>query len=132
MPACVTSGPEFTEPLSLSFYQVDDYLNQANEQMCLLVQAETAQAIQNLPAIAAVATAAVILVGCSLVILARASAIGWPAGAMGLLAPASWAIAAFLVLNTLGNLASKSRLERTVFAATTAALAVLSAYVALS
>jgi hypothetical protein len=50
----------------------------------------------------------------------------------GLLVPASWAIAAFLVLNTLGNLASKSRLERTVFAATTAALAVLSVYVALS
>ena len=75
--------------------------------------------------------AAFILVGCSLVILARAGVIGWPAGAMGLLAPASWAIAAFLVLNTLGNLASKSRLERTVFAATTAALAVLSAYVAL-
>jgi hypothetical protein len=78
------------------------------------------------------AVAAAILVGCALVILARAGAIGWPAGAMGLLAPASWAIAAFLVLNTLGNLASKSRLERTVFAATTVALAVLSAYVALS
>jgi len=34
--------------------QVNDYVNQANEQMCLLVQAETAQAIANLPAIAAV------------------------------------------------------------------------------
>jgi hypothetical protein len=78
------------------------------------------------------AIAAAILVGGALVILARAGAIGWPVGAMGLLAPASWLIAAFLVLNTLGNLASKSRLERTVFAATTAALAVLSAYVALS
>jgi len=78
------------------------------------------------------AIAAAILVGCALVILARAGAIGWPVGAAGLLVPASWAIAAFLVLNTLGNLASKSRLERTVFAATTAALAVLSAYVALS
>ena len=78
------------------------------------------------------AVAAAILVGCALVILARAGAIGWPAGATGLLAPASWAIAAFLLLNTLGNLASKSRLERTVFAAMTAALAVLSAYVALS
>jgi hypothetical protein len=42
------------------------------------------------------------------------------------------AIAAFMILNTLGNLASESRLERTLFAATTAALAVLSAYVALS
>lgn len=76
--------------------------------------------------------AAAILVGCALAILARAGAISWPTGATGFLAPASWAIAAFLVLNTLGNLASKSRIERTVFAATTAALAVLSAYVALS
>ena len=78
------------------------------------------------------AIAAAVLVGGTLVILARAGAIGWPAGAAGLLVPAAWAIAAFLALNTLGNLASKSRLERTVFAATTAALAVLSAYVALS
>jgi hypothetical protein len=78
------------------------------------------------------AIAAVILVGGALVILARAGALGRPADAMGLLAPASWAIAAFLVLNTLGNLASKSRIERTVFAAITAILAVLSAYVALS
>ena len=78
------------------------------------------------------AIAAAILVGCAVVILARAGAIRLPAGATGPLAPASWAIAAFLVLNTLGNLASKSRLERTVFAAMTAALAVLSAYVALS
>ena len=78
------------------------------------------------------AIAAAILVGGTLVILARAGAIGWPASAAGLLAPASWAIAAFLVLNTLGNLASKSRFERTVLAATTAALAVISAYVALS
>jgi hypothetical protein len=36
------------------------------------------------------------------------------------------------VLNTLGNLASKSRIERTVFSATTAILAALSAYVAVS
>jgi hypothetical protein len=78
------------------------------------------------------AIAAAILAGCALVILARAGAIGWPAGARGLLGPASWAIAAYLVLNTLGNLASKSRLERTVFAAATAVLAVLSAYIALS
>lgn len=76
--------------------------------------------------------AAVILVGGALVILARAGAIGWPDAAAGLLVPASWVIAAFLVLNTLGNLASKSRLERTLFAATTAALAGLSAFVALS
>ena len=78
------------------------------------------------------AIAAAVLLGCATVILARAGAIGWPAGATALLTPASWAIAAFLVLNTLGNLASKSSLERTLFAATTAVLAVLSAYVALS
>jgi hypothetical protein len=78
------------------------------------------------------AVAVAVLVGCAFVILARAGAIGWPAGATGLLAPASWAIAAFLVLNTLGNLASKSPIERTVFAAATSALAVLSANVALS
>ena len=78
------------------------------------------------------AIAAAILLGGALVILARAGAINWPVGATGVLGPASWAIAAFLALNTLGNLASKSRLERTVFATTTAALAGLSAYVALS
>jgi hypothetical protein len=78
------------------------------------------------------AIAAAILVAAALVILARAGAIGWPAGASGLLIPASWAIAAFLALNTLGNLASKSRLERTVFAATTATLTALSAYIASS
>jgi hypothetical protein len=78
------------------------------------------------------AIAAAILVGGALVILARAGAIGWPIGMAGLLVPASLAIAAFLVLNTLGNLASKSRLERTLFAATTAALAALSAFVAWS
>jgi len=47
---------------------------------------------------------------------------GWPAGATGLLIPAAWAIAKFLVLNTLGNIASKSRLERTVFAELTRGL----------
>lgn len=78
------------------------------------------------------AIAAAILVGAALVILARAGAIGWPARWTGLLVPASWVIAAFLALNTLANLASKSRVERTVFAATTAGVAVLSAYVARS
>lgn len=78
------------------------------------------------------AVAAAMLAGCAFVILARAGAIGWPMGVTGLLAPASWAIAAFLALNTLGNLTSKSRLERTVFAAMTAVLAVLSASVAMS
>jgi hypothetical protein len=81
---------------------------------------------------AASGVAAAILAGCALVILARAGAIGWPRMATGVLTPATWAIAVYLALNTLGNLASKSRLERTLFAATTAALAVLCAYLALS
>ena len=34
--------------------QIDDYVNQANDQMCLLVQAETTLAMRNLTAIAAV------------------------------------------------------------------------------
>ena len=75
--------------------------------------------------------AAVILLGAAVVILARGGLIGWPAGAAGILAPASWVIAGFLALNTLGNLRSRSRLERTVFASITAVLAVLSMYVAL-
>ena len=78
------------------------------------------------------AIASAILVGGAWVILARSGAIGGPVGATGLMVPTAWAIAAFLVLNTLGNLTSKSRLERTVFAAMTAVLALLSACVALS
>ena len=75
--------------------------------------------------------AAILAVG-AVVILARAAVIGWPSDIPGLLAPAAWVLAGFLLLNTLGNLASKSRLERTVIAATTATLAVLCAYVALT
>jgi hypothetical protein len=76
--------------------------------------------------------AAVVLVGAAIVILARAGLIGWPSDGAGLLAPASWAIAGFLVLNTLGNLTSRSRVERTILAVMTAVLAVLCAYVALT
>ena len=76
--------------------------------------------------------AAVILVAAALVVLARGGVIGWPAGLAGVLVPATWVIAGFMALNTLGNLASRSRLERTMLAAVTAVLAVLSAYVALT
>jgi hypothetical protein len=74
--------------------------------------------------------AAVLLLGFASVMLARAGVIGWPAGIAGLLVPASWVIVGFLVLNTLGNVASKSRFERTILAATTAVLAVLCGFVA--
>ena len=75
--------------------------------------------------------AALLLLGFALVMLARVGVIGLPAAIAGFLVPAPWVIAGFLVLNTLGNLASKSRFERTVLAATTAGLAVLSGFVAL-
>jgi hypothetical protein len=76
------------------------------------------------------AVAALLLVGFGLVVLGRAGVVDPPAGLAGLLAPACWVIAAYLVLNTLGNLASKSRIERTLFAAITAILAVLCGLVA--
>ena len=76
--------------------------------------------------------AAILLVSFACVILARAGVIGSPIGLAALLAPAAWVIAAFLVLNTLGNLASKSRFERTALAGTTAVLAVLCGFVALT
>ncbi|HET9520496.1 MAG TPA: hypothetical protein VFO73_05595 [Candidatus Limnocylindrales bacterium] len=76
--------------------------------------------------------AGVILVGAALVVLARGGIIAWPVGLGGVLVPAIWLIAGFMVLNTLGNLASRSRIERTVLAATTAVLAVLSAIVAVA
>jgi hypothetical protein len=58
--------------------------------------------------------------------------VGWRAGMVGILIPASWAIAGFLVLNSVGNLASKSRFEQTALAATTAVLADLCGFVALA
>jgi hypothetical protein len=76
--------------------------------------------------------ATVLLLGFAFVILARVGVMGWPAGIAGFLVPASWAVAGFLILNTLGNLASKSRFERTVLAATTAVLALLCGFVALT
>jgi hypothetical protein len=57
--------------------------------------------------------------------------VGWPVGIEGLRSPSIWALAAFLALNTLGNVTSKSRIERTLFASMTAILAVLCASVAL-
>ena len=76
--------------------------------------------------------AAIILVTCAVVVLARAGAIPTARSFEGVVAVACWVVAAFLVLNTLANLASKSRLERTLFAGLTALLAALSASVALT
>jgi hypothetical protein len=77
------------------------------------------------------AIAGVLLTAMAIVVLARSAVIGWPSEAAGLLAPACWVIAAYMAMNTLANLRSTSRLEKTVFAAMTAVLAILCAYVAL-
>ncbi|MEA2622627.1 MAG: hypothetical protein QOH61_1537 [Chloroflexota bacterium] len=76
------------------------------------------------------AIAAILLAVFALVVLARAGVVASPLDYRGPVAVACWVIAGFLTLNTLSNLTSKSRLERTVFAGATAALAVLSAFVA--
>ena len=76
--------------------------------------------------------AAVLLLVFALVMLARAGVVGCSAGIAGLLVPGAWVVAGFLVLNTLGNLASKSPFERTALAATTAVLAVLCGFVAIA
>ena len=76
------------------------------------------------------AMAALILVVAALIVLARARVIGL-SEAEALLAPACWVIAGYMVLNTLGNLRSASRFERTVFASVTALLVLLCAYVGL-
>lgn len=75
--------------------------------------------------------AAGLLIVMAIVVLARAGVIGWPTAAAGLVSPAAWIIVGYLALNTIANLASKSRIERTAFAAATAVLCALSAYVAL-
>jgi hypothetical protein len=70
---------------------------------------------------------AVVLIGMASVVVRRAGLIGRPAGWHG---PATWAIAGFLALNTLGNLASTSAVERFVFGPATAVAAGLTAFVA--
>lgn len=65
------------------------------------------------------------------VILARAGVIGTDV-TVALVRVAAWAFTAFLCLNTLGNLASRSPLERNVMTPLTLVLAVCFALVALS
>ena len=70
---------------------------------------------------------AVALTAMATIILRRAGLVGQPAR---WLSPATWTIAGFLALNTVGNLASTSRVERFVFAPATAVAAGLTAIVA--
>lgn len=71
--------------------------------------------------------AALVLTGMAAVVARRAGLIGRPAVR---LAPVTWGIAGYLALNTLGNVASSSDVERFVFGPATAVASVLTAFVA--
>ena len=71
--------------------------------------------------------AAAVLLGMATVVVRRAGLVGRPAR---WLRPATWTIAGYFALNTVGNLASTSDVERSVFGAATAVAAVLTAVVA--
>lgn len=75
------------------------------------------------------AAAAVVLLGMATVVLARAGAIRrfreWRP-----LTGVTWGVAGYMALNTVGNLASQSDLERYLFGNATLVMAVLTAFVA--
>lgn len=75
------------------------------------------------------ALAAVVLLGMATAVLARAGAVrrfsGWRP-----LTGVTWGIAGYMALNTIGNLASQSDVERYVFGRATFVLAALTAFVA--
>lgn len=71
--------------------------------------------------------AVVVLTGMATVVVRRAGLIGRPAARLG---PATWAIAGYLTLNTVGNLASTSPVERFAFAPATAVAAAGAMFVA--
>lgn len=73
------------------------------------------------------AGSAVVLVGMATVVARRAGLIGRPAPWLG---PATWTVAGYLALNTVGNLASTSPVERVAFGAATAVAATGAAIVA--
>src|SRR5688572_29795134 len=75
--------------------------------------------------------AAAILVFAGVIILARAGVVAPGAHSMFVRA-ASWALAAYFALNTLGNLSSSSHLERVVMTPVAAVLAVCFAIVVLA
>jgi hypothetical protein len=70
---------------------------------------------------------AVALTAMAAIVLRRAGLVGHPARWLG---PATWTIAGFLAVNTIGNIASTSPVERYVFAPATAVAAGLAATVA--
>lgn len=81
--------------------------------------------------IASLLTVAVLLAA-GWVVLARAGIVAVPAMDSTLAVAGTWVIAGFLVLNTVGNLASTSAIERWGFGAATAVAAILTVIVARS
>ena len=81
--------------------------------------------------VASLATVAVLLAAGWLV-LARAGVVSPPAADSTLAVWGTWALAALLALNTLGNLTSASALERWGFGAATTVAAILTVIVARS
>ena len=75
------------------------------------------------------AGATVVLLGMATVVVPRAGLIGRPSR---WLAPATWTIAIYFAINTAGNLASSSGVERYAFGPATAVVAALTAVVARS
>lgn len=76
------------------------------------------------------AAAVVALIFCALIVLAQAGVTGWSPVPTGALRATTWAIAGFMVLNTLGNVVAKSRFERFVMGSATAILVVLAVVIA--
>ncbi|MEZ5231034.1 MAG: hypothetical protein R2710_31450 [Acidimicrobiales bacterium] len=75
----------------------------------------------------AAAGAAVTLMAMAGVVVRRAGIVGRPARWLG---PATWGIAGYLALNTLGNFASASAVERIAFTPLTAVASALTGFVA--
>ena len=73
-----------------------------------------------------------VLLAAGWIVLGRAGIVASPAMDSTLAIAGTWAIAGFLVLNTLGNLASTSAIERFGFGVATAVAAVLTVIVARS
>lgn len=74
--------------------------------------------------------AALVLIWMLSVVLARADLAGIKPVPTGRLRGFTWAIAGYLALNTIGNLASQSTIEQRIFAPMTALMAALTAVVA--
>lgn len=72
------------------------------------------------------------LVGMATVVATRAGLVGGPARGHRSLVPATWSIAGYMALNTVGNLASTSRIEQLVSAPLTAIASVCTVVVARS